>query len=132
MEVHHLKHQADAKDKRNDDGTALNDIRNLTVLCTSCHDKEHAEQLLVGPVEDTSEGPRRQVIDLSEFAYKPAASSSKKQTTKVSEEELKQMKEVRQRHPALEARLLRFQIQAETGIEVEEKELKALMKKGLL
>lgn len=136
LEVHHLQHQADAANGRNLDGTAMNDIRNLAVLCRICHDKEHANQLHVGPVEDTSEGPQRQILDLSQFAYQPAApikvTKPQKQTTRFTEEQLQSLKQARQKYTALEPRLLRFQIQGEYGIEVEEKELKVLIKKGLI
>lgn len=133
LEVHHLKHQADANNNRNNDGTALNDIRNLAVLCTSCHDKEHAEQLLVGPVEDTSEGPRRQVLDLSQFAYRPPEGTLKKgHASPFSAEQLETIKTYRRQYTALSPKLLAFQIQSEAGIDISEAYLKTLLKKGFI
>ena len=68
LEVHHVLPREDAINKRNHDGTALHSVKNLAVLCKECHDKDHSGALSVGPVEDTSEGPRRR---LEQYRYNP-------------------------------------------------------------
>lgn len=141
LEVHHIQERAKAKKGRNEDGTSLNHMRNLAVLCQVCHDKEHSNQISVGPVEDTSEGPRRKIVELSQFEYRPDSTSNVnpvhskptgKPPVRFTKEELDQLKTARLKYTALEPRLLRFQIQAEYGIEVDEKELRALIKKGYI
>ena len=62
LEVHHIKPRADAVEKRNDDGTHQNDLRNLIVVCSECHDDVHNEKIAIGSVVQTSEGPRRTIV----------------------------------------------------------------------
>lgn len=59
LEVHHIKPQKDAIQGRFEDGSAMNDLRNLIVVCQACHDKHHAGELLIGPQKQTSAGPER-------------------------------------------------------------------------
>lgn len=138
LEVHHLEERHKASQaKRNEDGLALNHVRNLAVLCTSCHRKHHANLLHVGPVEDTSEGPRRQVLDLSAFAYQPpenqnTESTSKSTKTKFSKDQLTKIQQTVKQYPGLHARLLVFQIQKDHGIPMKDTQLKLLMTKGLV
>jgi DNA mismatch repair protein MutS len=137
LQVHHLEERHKAtSDKRNEDGLALNHVRNLTVLCKTCHEKHHANLLHIGPVEDTSEGPKRQVLDLSGFAYKAleTVTDSPKGTTKTkfSKDQLGKIQQTVQQNPGLHAKLLVFQIQKEHQIPIKESQLKLLMTKGLI
>jgi DNA mismatch repair protein MutS len=59
LEVHHIKPRKDATNGRFEDGTAMNDLRNLIVVCQGCHDKHHAGELEIGPQKQTSAGPER-------------------------------------------------------------------------
>jgi DNA mismatch repair protein MutS len=59
LEVHHIQQRADAVNGRNSDGTHINDLRNLIVVCSKCHDTIHSDALKVGSVVQTSVGPRR-------------------------------------------------------------------------
>lgn len=130
LQTHHLeeRHKASA-DKRNEDGLALNHVRNLAVLCKSCHTKHHANRLHIGPVEDTSEGPKRQVLDLSAFAHVEPPPPTK---TKFSKEQLEKIQNTVQQNPGLHARLLVFQIQKDHGITIKESQLNLLRTKGLV
>jgi DNA mismatch repair protein MutS len=65
LEVHHIRQQKDAKDKLFSDGTQMNDIRNLVVVCQSCHDKHHAGELEISEEKQTSKGPQRTVTVVS-------------------------------------------------------------------
>lgn len=129
LEVHHIEERHKAVGQRNEDGLALNHVRNLVTLCETCHEKHHANLLHVGPVEDTSQGPKRKVVDLSAFAYKEEAPTTK---TKFSKEQLVKMQETVKQHPGLHAKLLVFQIQRDHQIQITEAQLKLLLKKGLL
>lgn len=62
LEVHHIKPQKDAKQKTFEDGTLMNDARNLVVVCKTCHDKHHAGELEISQEKQTSKGPQRNVI----------------------------------------------------------------------
>jgi DNA mismatch repair protein MutS len=127
LEVHHLQERNEAKGGRNKDGTALNHIRNLATLCESCHDKHHAGELHIGPVEDTSEGPKRAVLDLTKYAY---VEPVKKQRSAFTDEQILQIAELVKRTPGLTPRLWCFQIRSELQIEITELQFKSLQKKG--
>jgi DNA mismatch repair protein MutS len=59
LEVHHVKHRADAVAGRFEDGSHQNNLRNLAVLCEKCHDDLHAGLFEIGPVQQTSDGEAR-------------------------------------------------------------------------
>lgn len=59
LEVHHIQPRASASQGRLDDGSSMNNLRNLIVVCQSCHDKHHAGELEIGPQKQTSAGPQR-------------------------------------------------------------------------
>jgi DNA mismatch repair protein MutS len=63
LEVHHIQHRADSISSRNSDGTHMNDIRNLIVVCSKCHDKIHDSSISVGPMVQTSEGLKRTIVE---------------------------------------------------------------------
>jgi DNA mismatch repair protein MutS len=130
LEVHHLQERSDAKGDRNGDGTALNHVRNLAVLCDSCHDKHHSGMLHIGEVEDTSEGPKRKIVDLSEFSYKATEQNKKK--SPFTEEQLATIQNLVRSHPGLTPKLWCFKIRNEAGIEITDLQFKNLQKKGLL
>lgn len=77
LEVHHIQPQEDAWQGRNADGTALNSVRNLAVICDSCHTKHHSHEIEIGSVIDTSEGPERPVLSAraSEGPERPVLSA---------------------------------------------------------
>ena len=70
LEVHHIEERATAHNGRLADGTHMNNIRNLVVLCEECHDKVHNKEIVVGPVFQTSEGEVRDIRELQKYAYK--------------------------------------------------------------
>ena len=60
IEIHHIRPRKDATTSGHfSDGTHQNHMRNLIAVCAGCHDKHHAEELEIGPVKQTSEGPVR-------------------------------------------------------------------------
>jgi hypothetical protein len=62
LEVHHIKERASAHLGVLEDGTHMNDMRNLVVICQKCHDDVHSGKLNVGEVRITSDGPERIII----------------------------------------------------------------------
>ena len=62
LEVHHIKPRADATNRILEDGTHMNDKRNLIVICQTCHDDTHAGVIEIGEIKITSDGPERDII----------------------------------------------------------------------
>jgi hypothetical protein len=60
LEVHHIHERGKGGD---------NSLRNLVVLCDACHDKHHANELVITPLTQTSEG-------LERFSYVPSSASA--------------------------------------------------------
>jgi hypothetical protein len=117
LHVHHSQERQDAVQGRNSDGTALNHLRNLVVLCEGCHEKHHAEEIVIGPIEDTSEGPARSIV---------STTKSIKTKQLFNDDETKAIELTRQQYPGLHPKLLVFQIQKDHGITITEKQLKKL------
>jgi hypothetical protein len=128
-----LEERQDAEQGRNKDGQGLHHIRNLATLCQSCHDKHHAEQIHIGPIEDTSEGPVRSVLDLSQYAYTPSTTLTKtaKKST-FTKEQVELIKETQQAYPQIHRKLLVLQIEKLHGFKVTEAQFKSLQTKGFL
>ena len=75
LEVHHIRPRVDAGGKTHfDDGSRRDDVRNLIVVCSKCHDDSHSGHLEIGALVQTSDGPMRQ----------PAASAVDMPTLSVS------------------------------------------------
>jgi hypothetical protein len=63
LEVHHIKERASAGSHGIlEDGTHMNDKRNLVVICQKCHDDVHSGKMDIGEVKVTSDGPERVII----------------------------------------------------------------------
>ena len=63
LEVHHIKERASAGSHGIlEDGTHMNDKRNLVVICQKCHDDVHAGKMDIREVKLTSDGPERVII----------------------------------------------------------------------
>jgi DNA mismatch repair protein MutS len=73
LEVHHIQPRKDATQGKFQDGSSMNDLRNLIVVCQMCHDKHHAGELQIGPQIQTSSGVQR-VIEARPVQETPAKS----------------------------------------------------------
>jgi len=62
LEVHHIQQRAHTINGRNSDGTHQNDLRNLIVVCSKCHDNIHDASISVGPLQQTSDGLKRSIV----------------------------------------------------------------------
>ena len=60
--MHHIQPRMKAVQGRLEDGTSMNALSNLIVVCQACHDKHHAGELEIGPQKLTSTGPQRVAI----------------------------------------------------------------------
>jgi DNA mismatch repair protein MutS len=69
LEVHHIKERASAsRHGVLEDGSHMNDKRNLVVICQKCHNDVHAGNLDIGEVKVTSDGPERVIKKDSKIA----------------------------------------------------------------
>ena len=60
LEVHHIRGRREAdEDGYFSDGSHQDDVRNLIVVCSGCHDAAHAGTIAISPVVQTSDGPMR-------------------------------------------------------------------------
>lgn len=117
LHSHHNQERHEAVNNRNKDGTALHSLRNLTVLCESCHKKQHGSNESICSVIDTSDGP---IIDI-----KP-----KEKKALFTKKELEAIRIIRLASNNLPYKLLVFKLEKEHGIIITEKQLKILESQG--
>ncbi len=79
LEVHHIKERASAINGILDDGTHMNDKRNLIVICESCHNNVHSGVVEIGDVKMTSNGPEREIKEVHSVKSNDSVTSDKKQ-----------------------------------------------------
>lgn len=111
LEVHHLQHRASAQNQILEDGTHMNDKRNLMVLCEECHDQIHAGTLIVGDIQLTSNGPER-IIQRVDSPIKKGG--------KWTEEELETVKSTLKKYTSLSLKSIRAQLSSKHSIEISE------------
>jgi len=105
LEVHHIEEQAKG---------GSNKLRNLVVLCESCHDKHHNGTIEVTPLTQTSFG-------LERFAYETEKPVPKK------DDEIALIKAVYLEHKARPARRICQILQESHGIQITESKLKKMI-----
>jgi DNA mismatch repair protein MutS len=110
LEVHHIQPRANAVNGRFQDGTSMNDIRNLIVVCQICHDKHHAGELTIGQQIQTSSGPQRLVTTTE--------APKKKVKVTWSEEELKTIETYLRKYPLLPLTRLKYDLKQQEDIEI--------------
>ena len=112
LEVHHIKERNAAKNGILDNGTHMNDKRNLIVLCTECHDKTHNEEIEIGDTKMTSDGPEREIIHYDR--------DEKKKKSKWSNEELETIVDTLRKYSSLSLKSIRANLSAKHNIEISE------------
>ena len=116
LEVHHIVPQVSATNNILEDGSHMNDKRNLIVICQKCHDNVHAEVLEIGPLQITSEGPERIIKDTI-----PEIKEIKKvKRSKWSEDEMKIINETLQTYPSLSLKSIRSHLNSKYSISISE------------
>jgi len=81
LEVHHIQPRKDAVQGKLRDGSSMNDLKNLIVVCQVCHDKHHAGELEIGVVQQTSKGPQRLAKSTGQAATTKAKWTAEEQET---------------------------------------------------
>jgi DNA mismatch repair protein MutS len=121
LEVHHIRPQKDASATGHfADGSHKNSLRNLIVVCQACHDKHHNEEIEIGSVKETSEGPEREVKLVA----------SKRKTAKYSEEQMTQIMTILKSKPNGTAEYIKHSL-SEAGIQITEAMVRKLRRGDL-
>ena len=120
LEVHHIQPRASAIEGRLQDGTSMNNLRNLIVVCRLCHDKHHAGVLEIGPQKQTSAGPQRIT---TESVPAPVA---KKVKVKWSEEEIQMIEQYLRTYPHLSISRLVYDLKQKEEIQITEAALRKM------
>lgn len=119
LEVHHIKHRATAKNSILEDGTHMNDKRNLIVLCEKCHDAVHANTIIVGHIKMTSDGPEREIINTSASSSTIIKEKSKSKS-KWTDEQLEIVEETLKKYKTLALKSIRHFLSSKHSIEISE------------
>ena len=115
LEVHHIEQQATAVNGKLPDGTSMNALRNLVVVCDACHDKHHAKKIEIGSVEQTSDGPVRKIVDFQKYAHKAP-----------QDEELERIKAELRAYPNLDPKRMVFDLEHRHGIRITVQRLRTI------
>jgi DNA mismatch repair protein MutS len=120
LEVHHIQPRAEANEGIFQDGSKMNDIRNLIVVCQRCHDKHHAGEILIGKQVQTSEGPQRTIAQVE--------TPTKKVKVKWTDEEVKTIEDYLRKYPHLSLQRLVYDLKKQEDIEISTASLNKIKK----
>jgi DNA mismatch repair protein MutS len=113
LEVHHIRPRAEANNGTFSDGTNMNDLRNLLVVCQKCHDKHHAGTMIIGVEKQTSKGPQREIQILE---AKPSQPLRKKRT----EEETQTIERYLRTYANCSLSRISYDLKKQEGIQITE------------
>jgi DNA mismatch repair protein MutS len=120
LEVHHIQERKDAKGKHFEDGSNMNDRRNLVVVCQACHDKHHSGELEIGPEKQTSKGPQREIV------HSPKETVTKQKASKWSAEEQTTIQQYLTKFKHLPLARIAYDLQQQEQIIISEASLRKL------
>jgi DNA mismatch repair protein MutS len=129
LEVHHIRHRAEANGEHFTDGSASDALSYLIVVCSKCHDKHHAGLLDIQPLIQTSSGPQRISPTGSPVATEPSVASTK--LSKWTDEEKNTIVNLLQRLPNAPLKRIVFDLETQHGITISEGSLAKFRKHGL-
>ena len=119
LEVHHIEQRMTATNGILPNGIPMNDVANLVVLCESCHDKHHADALVVLPLIQTSDG-----LERSETQSTRTKSTAKK--GKWDEEQMAQIQQLLNKYKTASLKGVAYQLKEQFGIEISSQALGAI------
>lgn len=132
LEVHHIKPRVEAVNGILQDGTHMNNARNLIVICQLCHDKVHSDKIIIGDVKITSDGAKRDIKRNDEIWSSSSSETSVqlKQTGDTSNEnkkkckwgdnELKTISDTLNKYTTLSLKSIRCHLEDEYDIKISE------------
>jgi hypothetical protein len=120
LEVHHIKERASAENGILEDGSHMNDKRNLIVICQKCHDEVHAGKKEVGEMTLTSDGPQRNIIVNEEKSVSSEESKKPQKRSKWSDEQMETIVDTLKKYSTLSLKSLRANLSSKHDIEISE------------
>ena len=118
LEVHHIQQQSEADTNGFlKDNTHKNNLRNLVVVCKTCHDKHHAGKIEIGKVKQTSDGLIRQIV-------------KSKETKDEKDENKIKIVEYFKKYPTMPIKRIAFELETNENIIVTEQYLRTIRKTG--
>ena len=119
LEVHHIVQQKEANtDGFLPDGTHKNSLRNLIVVCQTCHDGYHSGKIHIGSVKQTSMGELRDVQQ----------NDIPKKQSKWKNEELTIIHSYLKKYPKLRLTHLVYELETKENIKISETSLRMIRK----
>ncbi len=118
LEVHHIKERASAVNGILEDGSHMNDKRNLIVICECCHDAVHAGTIEIGDIKMTSNGPEREITIQPENTVKDEKKPSKK--SKLSDEHRQTIVDTLRKYSTLSLKSVRAHLSSKHEIDISE------------
>jgi DNA mismatch repair ATPase MutS len=110
LEVHHIQERNTATNQRLENGTHMNDKRNLIVICEECHDRVHAGKIEIDELKMTSDGPERKVT----MVEKPVKKG------KWSKEEMETITDTLRMYSSLSLKAIRAYLHSKHEIDISE------------
>ena len=110
LEVHHIQARETATNQRLENGTHMNDKRNLIVICEECHDRIHAGKIVMDELKMTSDGPERKVT----MVEKPIKKG------KWSKEEMETITDTLRMYASLSLKAIRVYLHSKHDIDISE------------
>lgn len=110
LEVHHIQERNTATNQRLENGTHMNDKRNLIVICEECHDRVHAGKMVIDELQVTSDGPERKVT----MVEKPVKKG------KWSKEEMETITDTLRMYASLSLKAIRAYLHSKHEIDISE------------
>lgn len=129
LEVHHIVPRASAKNDILEDGSHMNEKRNLIVICQKCHDSVHSGKLEIGLLQMTSNGLERQIIESNESKDEKSNKEEKKvKKGKWTEDELKTITDILKKYSSSSLKSIRGNLYSNFQIEISEGVLSKIRK----
>jgi len=117
LEVHHIVQQSEANETGFlQNSLHKNNLRNLIVLCSKCHDDYHAGKLEIGSVKQTSNGELREVKMLEQ----------PKKQSKWKNEELNIIHSYLKKYPNLGNKRISYELETNEDIKISESSLRSI------
>jgi DNA mismatch repair protein MutS len=126
LEVHHIRHRAEANGLHFADGSSRDNLANLMVVCAKCHDLHHAGKLDIQPLKQTSKG----LVQLEALPQEKNEQPKKEQVKSASEERKEVILDTLRRLPNVPLKRIAYDLEVNHGIQVSEATLRAYRKKG--
>jgi DNA mismatch repair protein MutS len=113
LEVHHIIPRSSASKNILEDGTHMNNSSNLIVICQKCHDSVHRDEIIIGDVKITSNGPER------EIQYKSDTQETRKKS-KWTDDEMEIITQTVKKYTSLSLKSIRCHLETNHSVRISE------------